>query len=99
MRFIDDAARINHQNWNEDGKYENDYGAQTVLHVNREGFRAFLEGSVERLPPPVRSVQRSASVGVLRTAAGLITRFMMLSRKLTGEATKAEPRSRGENQE
>ena len=39
MRFIDDAARINHENWNKGGKFENHYGAQEVLHVNLDDFR------------------------------------------------------------
>lgn len=67
MRFIDDAARINHQNWNKGGKFENHYGAQEVLHVNPEDFRAFLEGRVERLPEPFAVW---AFPEILRHAAG-----------------------------
>ena len=52
MRFIDDAARINHQNWNVGGRYEHHLGAKEVLTVDPEDFRAFLEGRVDRLPDP-----------------------------------------------
>ncbi|UCC68275.1 MAG: class I SAM-dependent methyltransferase [Armatimonadota bacterium] len=52
MRFMDDAARINYQNWNKGGKFENHDGAREVLSVNREDFRAFLDGRSERLPEP-----------------------------------------------
>ena len=34
MRFVDEAARMNHENWNRGGKYENHHGAQEVLSVN-----------------------------------------------------------------
>jgi hypothetical protein len=47
MRFIDDAARINYQNWNKGGRYENHYGAREALNVNLEDFRAFLNGLIE----------------------------------------------------
>ena len=67
MQFIDEAARINHQNWNKGGKYENHYGAQETLHVNPEDFRAFLEGRAERLPDPFAVW---AFPEVLRYAAG-----------------------------
>lgn len=67
MRFIDDAARINHQNWNKGGKFEHHYGSQEVLHVNPEDFRAFLEGRAERLPDPFAVW---AFPEVLRYAAG-----------------------------
>jgi SAM-dependent methyltransferase len=52
MRFIDDAARISYRNWNKGGKYENHSGAQTVLQVDPEDFRAFREGRAENLPDP-----------------------------------------------
>ena len=67
MRFIDDAARINHRHWSKGGKYENHYGAQTVLHVNPEDFRAFLAGRAERLPEPLAVW---AFPEILRYAAG-----------------------------
>jgi SAM-dependent methyltransferase len=67
MRFIDDAARINYQNWNKGGRFENHYGAREVLHVNPEDFRAFLDGSLEKLPEPFAVW---AFPEILRYAAG-----------------------------
>ncbi len=67
MRFLDDAARINYQNWNRGGKYEHHYGAQEVLHVNPEDFRAFREGRSDRLPDPFAVW---AFPAILRHAAG-----------------------------
>lgn len=67
MRFIDDAARINYQNWNKGGKFENHHGAREVLSVNPDDFRAFLEGRIERLPEPFAVW---AFPEILRYAAG-----------------------------
>jgi ubiquinone/menaquinone biosynthesis C-methylase UbiE len=52
MRFIDETARVNYEHWSKGGKYENHAGAQPVLSVDPEDFRAFREGAADKLPDP-----------------------------------------------